>query len=354
MTFYEKLQLSPGVLREKIKHAKSEKKQWLWALFLRSFLILVFAIGYISLFSVLFGAENSYVGVGSFCMLLSLRFVNYGYHVVDSLVALFSVLSLFLVNSIILSSVSVGSYFLINLLSLLFILFLTTSFPEFGNGGVYAFSYILITSNGPHTIEQILPRVQAIYFAFVLCAFVFIYKQQKNNRNVRLHHLVKNYSLKNKTYTWQLRLALGITFSLTLGKILLVPREMWMGFASMSLLLPQTHFLLSRGIKRFLGVILGSSIFVFFLVFLPKEFVFLLGPVAGFLLGLTANYFWASVLNCFGALSAAYVLFGSFPAGVLRISNNFIGLLCALFIALLFKWWAEKGDKKEKQPVETM
>ncbi|MDT2784176.1 FUSC family protein [Enterococcus asini] len=347
MTLYQKMQLSPAVLRQHIRESfAQEKKQYVTALVLRSVLLLLFAIAYISIFTIFFGQKNSYVGVGSLCMLLSIRFVNYGYHIIDSLVALFFISSLYLINSFFLAGLPVILYFVVQLASLSFILLMTTTHPEYGNGGVYAFSYILITSNTVSGQHEILQRTGAVYLSFLFCGLVFLQKHSQANRTIRFHHICKGYSLHQTTYQWQLRLALGIAFALSIGKYLGIPRSMWMGFASMSLLLPQTHQVLSRGFSRMMGVTIGSVIFVLCLHLFPIEWVFLLGPLAGFCLGLTPHYGWASILNCFGALSAAYVLLGILPAGVIRIQNNFLGILCGLGIALLFQLLQRKSTKR--------
>ncbi|MGK4178796.1 FUSC family protein [Lapidilactobacillus dextrinicus] len=338
MTIYQQMQYNPTQLRQMIRQATGQAKHRLVvALVLRSFLILLFAIIYISLFSSLFGQSNSYVGVGSFCILLSLKFINYGYHIIDSVLALLTIFSIFLLNSFILTILPIWLYFVVNFSSLFVILLLTTTYPEFGNGGVYAFSYILITSNSMTTSGELTNRTLAIGLAAIFCMSVLIHKHHQANQSIRFHHILKNYSLKQRTYRWQLRLAIGITIALTLGQIMRVPRVMWMGYACMSILLPQEHQVVNRGLIRILGVVLGSTIFIICLHFLPSKLIFLLGPIAGLGLGLTGSYFWASVLNCFGALSAAYLLLGVAPAGILRISNNLIGLICGLVIALLFQ-----------------
>ncbi|WP_161870345.1 FUSC family protein [Enterococcus diestrammenae] len=350
MTLYQKMQLSPAVLRQHIRASVAqEKKQYVIALVLRSVLLLLFAIAYISIFTSLFGQKNSYVGVGSLCMLLSIRFVNYGYHIIDSLLALFLISSLYLINSFFLAGLPIILYFVVQLASLSFILLMTTTHPEYGNGGVYAFSYILITSNAVSGQHEILQRTGAVSLSLLFCGLVFLQKHSQADRSRRLHHICKGYSLKQATYQWQLRLALGIAFALTMGNYLAIPRSMWMGFASMSLLLPQTHHILSRGFSRMVGVTIGSVIFVLCLHLFLREWVFLLGPLAGFCLGLTPHYGWASILNCFGALSAAYVLLGILPAGVIRIQNNFLGILCGLGMALIFQLFQKKLTKSVGQ-----
>ncbi|MFR4287487.1 MAG: phosphopyruvate hydratase [Enterococcus italicus] len=169
MTLYQKMQLSPAVLRQHIRECfAQEKKQYVTALVLRSVLLLLFAIAYISIFTSLFGQKNSYVGVGSLCMLLSIRFVNYGYHIIDSLVALFFISSLYLINSFFLAGLPVILYFVVQLASLSFILLMTTTHPEYGNGGVHADSGIdvqefLITPVKRNSFRDGVEKVANIY-----------------------------------------------------------------------------------------------------------------------------------------------------------------------------------------------
>lgn len=176
---------------------------------------------------------------------------------------------------------------------------MTTTHPEYGNGGVYAFSYILITSNAVSGQHEILQRTGAVSLSLLFCGLVFLQKHSQADRSRRLHHICKGYSLKQATYQWQLRLALGIAFALTMGNYLAIPRSMWMGFASMSLLLPQTHHILSRGFSRMVGVTIGSVIFVLCLHLFLREWVFLLGPLAGFLSGVNASLWLGEYFELF-------------------------------------------------------
>lgn len=63
MTLYQKMQLSPAVLRQHIRESfAQEKKQYVTALVLRSVLLLLFAIAYISIFTSFFGQKNIFIG----------------------------------------------------------------------------------------------------------------------------------------------------------------------------------------------------------------------------------------------------------------------------------------------------
>lgn len=332
---YQLMQLDPGLLWQKIRIAQG-RETWrlLAALVLRDAALLAFAIVYIASFSILFGPSNSCVGVASFCMLLSARYVNYGYRIQDSLLALALILSSIGLMSAWLPHLPFGLAFVLNGLLLLVLLRLTASHPQFGNGGVYVFSYILVvyTKVAPAALPK---RWGALLLALLLCGAVLWHQNHTKDRQITLHQILKWPGLTDQVFRWQLRLALGVASVLWLGQFLGNGRARWLGFAGMSLLLPVTTNLKDRGLRRLAGVIVGSIAFTIAMAIVPTRWAFLIAPVTGFGLGLTPSYFWASCLNCFGALAMATTFFGVVPASGLRILNNGLGLLLAGVIAWL-------------------
>ncbi|WP_318766425.1 hypothetical protein [Lactiplantibacillus carotarum] len=170
LLIYQLMQLNPGTLRQKIRETSAgNRRQLISALFIRDAALLAFAVAYIGLFSLCFGADNGYVGVASFCILLSARFVNYDYNVRASLLTLVLVFGLMGLNGWLLPLLPAVGGFMINALSLLLILRLTSHQPLFGNGGVYTFAYLLVT-NMPASLGS---RWAALGVALIGCGLVF-------------------------------------------------------------------------------------------------------------------------------------------------------------------------------------
>ena len=90
MRFYDMLQLDPAVIKNNISEAESkkEKRRWVASLLVRDVLIVSFAVIFISAMTVIFGEENSSMAVVIFCILLSIRFIDFGYNVRHSLFSL--------------------------------------------------------------------------------------------------------------------------------------------------------------------------------------------------------------------------------------------------------------------------
>ncbi|ETY73031.1 FUSC family protein [Lactiplantibacillus fabifermentans] len=339
MQTYALMQLNPGMLRKKIHETHQWPQKWafIWALLLRDTALLSFAIAYIASFTLIFGAASSYVGVATFCMLLSFRFVSYNYNVYESLGALAGILSLTWVNSMWLPQLGPLAALVVNFSSLLVILRLTSDTPLLGNGGVYTFGYVLVTGM-PVGHAAAINRGWAFLAAFVICGWALWKHHRTTNQQVHVWWVFKFRGLHDATFRWQLRLATGVSAALLIGQLLNNGRAMWLGFASMSVLLPTTKLLRGRASLRFSGVVVGSLAFAGLLQIMPNSLIGILAPIAGLALGLTPSYFWASVFNCFGALTIAYTLFGIWPAVGLRLLNNGLGIICALIVAASLDW----------------
>jgi len=96
MGFYNDLQLDPFVIKQQIYQSNSPqtRKRLFLVLIVRSVLLVAFAILFISVINAVFGAENSYLAVVLFCMLLSLRFVHFGYRLNQAIISLAVILGI--------------------------------------------------------------------------------------------------------------------------------------------------------------------------------------------------------------------------------------------------------------------
>ena len=80
MKFYDILQLDPQVNKNLMRKSTEGKERFkhFSGMALRSVLIVLFAIVFISALTSLFGSENSPMAVAVFCILQGVRFVDFG------------------------------------------------------------------------------------------------------------------------------------------------------------------------------------------------------------------------------------------------------------------------------------
>lgn len=341
MRFYDALQLDPSCLKQKIRGADlpKERRKLLAAMTARSFLIVLFAIVVISPVSPVFGAENSPMAVAMFCILLGLRFVDFGYCIKDSLINLAVVFLLLLAAPVAAANSPLIFAALIHFTAFFIILFMTSDQPEMGNAGIYTFAYIYLSGN-PVTGSLLWKRALLTLVGYVLCAAILLMKHRKKNPTVRFRDMVAQFRLSNKKTQWQIQLALGVGVILALGSFFNLARMMWAAFACGSILgcysatITETR---ERFIQRMIGTLAGSLIFLVVYPLIPEALRPLLGPMGGICLGFCTDYRYKTASNCIGALFMATSIYGLQGSVFLRVMNNLLGVIFGFTFWLLYQ-----------------
>lgn len=301
----------------------------------RSVLIVLFAIIFISALTYFFGSDNSSMAVVLYCMLLAVRFVDFGYCVRESIIALAGILLLLLFSPVIATVASPIVGFLIHFFSFFAILLLSADQPEMGNGSLYSFAYIFLSGN-PVYGSSLYQRFLMTMVGFVICAAVFYQKHAQKHQKLNVWNHLKKIDITQHKYQWMVRFALGISLLLTIGSYFQIRRFMWAGFACAALLSDHSEdpLLRERFWQRLLGVIYGSLTFYVIYNVLPSEYYFLIGPLGGLCLGFCSEYQYKTLLNSLGALLVASSVYGMQQAIYLRIGDTILGI----FFALIFYW----------------
>lgn len=346
MRFYDILQLDAQANKNLMNNSSenSDKKKLRIGIFCRSFLLVLFAVLFITTLTTLFGSENTPMAVVIFCILLGVRFVDFGYCIKDEMLTLCLVFLILLVSPVISATVFPLFGFVINLISLFTIFFFTCDKPEMGNGGLFSFAYIYLFGN-PVYDEVLIQRFFLTLTGFVICGIVFYFKHKDKNTEIRLSEKVKQLRTKDFKFQWLLKLSVGISGMLFLGVTLNIDRVMWAGFACASLLSIYSPCpkLKERVLQRIIGVIIGVIIFFVIYSLLPTEFHGIIGIFGGFILGFCIEYQHKTAMNCLGALLIASETYGLHYSIFLRITNTIIGLI----FGFAFLYVCEKSISKK-------
>lgn len=352
-TFYQLLQMDARGLWAAIHAAPAsrDKARLGFAMALRSILLVAFAILFIGVLTQLFGQDNTGLVVAGFCILLGIKHVPYGFHAADSVIALGLVIGAMILSGTITlvdnSLLSLITNFILVTLILVFV----ANDPPMGNAGLYIFGYLFV-SQTPVTGADLTSRCILGLIIWIICSAVLVHKHHSKFSDIRLRDLIEDFSLKNPTSIWQLRLAVGVACVLLIGDLLGVPRGVWLGYACMSVLLPygeEKGSSLKRAGLRLSGVVIGSTLFYLFSWFVPTEYRFLFGPLAGICIGFSNKYIVDSALNCFGALLLAESVYGMGGSAILRIWDNLLGVVFAVVFTALFSYLADRTLTKTKE-----
>ncbi len=341
MGFYNALQLDPGFLKQKIRTAEQpkERHKLMIALVVRSFLVVLFAVIMISPVAGIFGAENSAMAVALLCILLGIRFVDFGYCIRDSLINLAIAFFLLLAAPSFAATVHPLLAVPIHVCAFFVILFMTSQKPEMGNAGLYTFAYIYLSGN-PVSGELFRNRAILTLIGYAICGSILFAKHRKKNANTSFLSTVKKARISDPVLQWQLQLALGIGILLSMGSLLGLKRTMWAGYACGSVL--GCYAVSSDGVKerfsqRMIGTLAGSAIFFVIYSVIPENMQPMLGMVGGFCLGLCSDYRFKTACNCLGALMIASSIYGMHQSVLLRVMNNLIGVVFACIFLYLFR-----------------
>lgn len=337
MTFYQKMQLSTAECKRNIResHTPKEKYKNVCVLIAKDISCVAFAILFVSVFTLLFGSANSNAAVVIFCILLTTRFVHYGYRMQDNLrnmAIIYLIFALFPTVAIIFPPIL--RYF-IHFFALITILVMACDEPQMGNCGLYGFCYVFLTG-APVSGRDFYLRVIEMLVGYLLCALILYHNHQKKEIKRTFQDVLKEGGLHNKKFCWQLRIALGVSTCMLIADLMHLPRTMWVGLACVSVMSPYTDDTKSRAKNRILGILIGSALFFVLHPLWPQSLIHFFGPLSGLCVGICATYRWSTVFNCFGALLSATTLYGLYQAVPLRIFNNIFGCLYGVFFAWIF------------------
>ena len=350
MRFYDGLQLDPADIKKNIKNCET-KEEKLWfkkVLVVRAVLITLFSVGFISLFAALFGSENSPMAVVIFCILLCARFVDYDYSVRDSLINMGIIFCILLVCPLVVQAVAPGTGLLVNFISIMAILVMSSEKPEMGNGGLYLFGYIFLTG-GMVDMEGFINRSFMTLAGFIICAVVFYKKHSHKEYEKKFSHVLSNLFTLDRTRKWQYATAIGISMCYFAGEMLGINRLMWAGFACSSVMcgyLGDIKALHKKAMDRVIGVVTGTLLFFLIYPYMPSAGAVMLGPVSGFCLGFCGEYRTKTIFNCFGALLVATQIFGMETSMMMRVANNVLGVILAVAFVITGRFIYSHREKR--------
>ena len=320
MTFYQELQLSSTGSKQLIRNTtdKKEKRRHILIYNFKVYLVMAFCFAVVTLYSMIFGSDNSVAGVVFLLALLVLRQADFGIRTHHGLLCILGIFTILIVGPRVSNMVSPWSAFAIKLMVL------GCHNVIMYNHSTFVLGYLLLQGYDVSGRSYYL-RVIGLLIGMLICMAVF-YKNQ-HNRPYRRHFLdiFREFNIRSARNWWYIKLTLVVSTALLIFSLLELPRAMWAGIACMSVCLPFSSDIIERAKKRGPYNIAGCLIFIVLYYALPAELHPYIGIIGGIGVGYSAGYAWQTVFNTFGALSIAAGLFGVAGAVALRIGANVFG-----------------------------
>ena len=337
MTFYQELQLNQAGSKQLIRNANTLKEKFYHiAVYLfKLFITMVFCMAVVIGYSILFGNDNSIVGVVVLLCVMVFRNVDLDFdtsHALPTLMIIFAIMAFgpHLANT---SPLFIG--LLINLVCIGALVFLGCHNVMMFNHSTLVLGYLLLHE---YDVSGILYTKRLIGMAIgaLITGMIYYRNHRKKSYTKTFHHLIQEYDLRSSRTQWQLCLTLGVSSVLFLAKWFHLPKVVWVGIATMSILTPFTEDMKPRAKQRIPGNIVGGILCFIIYNYCPSFIYNNIGILGGIGVGLSVTYGWQSIFNTFGSIPAAAGFLGLPGAIFYRIFNNVLGIIYGLAFHKIF------------------
>lgn len=333
MTFYQELQLNQAGSKDLVRQAakgKARRRHLLIYLF-KILLTMVFCVSFVTVYGMVFGAENNIVGVVVLLCLMVFRQVDLGLalpHALAALGAIFAVLALvpWLANL-----AGPAAELALHVAGLGVILLLGCHNVGMGNQLTLVLGYLLLY--GYEVPEGAVGgRLLAVAVGCLLTLAVYARNHRAEPYQETIFSALGAFDWKQRRSRWQVKFVLAVSTALVLAGLLHIPRPMWVGIAVMSVLLPNSQAIAGRVRGRILGNLAGGLVFAAVYFLLPASLHPFIGVLGGIGVGLSATYAWQAVFNSLGAMAIMVGVLGLPGAIFFRVCNNTFGALYGLAV----------------------
>lgn len=347
MTFYQELQLNQAGSKQVLKQSKTrkEKAYHMFVYALKIALTLVFCVAFVTLYSMVFGSDNSIVGVVVLLSVMAFRFADFGIHAPHAVSSLMVIWAIMTFGPRLANAGNLITELFVNVVCIFILMLLGCHNVVMCNQSTLLLGYLLLYGYDVSGKAYLL-RVAGMLLGGIMTGVVFYRNHKHLEYKRKLHHIFEEFNLTSSRTRWQICVTLGVSSAILLAGLLDIPRTMWIGIAAMSVLVPFRDDIKGRVKGRIPGNIMGGATFLLLYFILPESMYEYIGVLGGIGVGLSASYGWQAVFNSWGAISIAMTFLGVGGAIFFRIFNNIFGALYAALFDRVFskavEWICER------------
>lgn len=310
-----------------------KNKKLSFKLLFGNLILIIGIIIFVSLFSKIFGVENSLLGVGVVTAILMCGVIDLDLQIKDAILVI--IVSLIIMGfSAYLSRLNPLLGIFINFTTIFFTIYIVTNRMDTKTFLPFILSYVFLEGN-PVTIDKLPIRVVATFIGGILIALAY-YITHKNQQKFAYNSLLeqlKSISKNSLQFNFVLRMAVGVTVAMFMGNYFSFEKSMWISITVMSLTQPHLHETKERIKYRVGGTILGALIFVVLFNFLvPKSLTTYALLFLSYIYTFIKEYKVQIVFITMNSLGAAMVLYDMSVSVPMRISFILVGTVIAFIV----------------------
>ncbi len=337
MTFYQELQLGQAGSKNMIRNSTTKKEKWYHTMvyLLKIIITMAFCFGFVTVYSLVFGAENSIVGVVVLLCLLVFKNADLGIHTGEATAMLAVFFGLMAAAPHLANQAGSLGGLLIHIVSLSVLMLFGCHNPFMFNQSTLVLGYLLLYGYDVSG-KSLQMRWIGLAVGGALTCLVFYRNHAKQTYKRGIKDIIREVRIDSARTRWQMCQVLCVSLVVFLAEICKMPRAMWAGIAAMSVILPFAADMKKRVWGRMIGNIAGVCCFLALYYLLPPSIYAYIGIIGGIGVGFSVKYGWQAVFNTFGALAIAAETYGLSEAIGLRVIQNIFGALFALVFCFAF------------------
>ena len=339
MTIYQELQLNQAGSKQLVKNSSTAKEKVRHSLIylFKIAVTLAFCVAFVGAFSILFGSENSIVGVVVLLCVMVFRNADLSVGTGESVGILGLFFAIMIFGPQAAHHFGIFPGFLINAASILMIMFLGCYNPLMSNQSTLVLGYLLLYGYevSGHAYRM---RMFALLIGAFMTVLVFYRNHKKRVYKRRVKNIFEDFHFDSLRGRWQICMAVSVPLVMMVSEYMKLPRSMWAGIAAMSVTALFLGDVKTKVKGRIIGNIAGALCFLVLYFVLPESIYSNIGIIGGIGVGLSVTYGWQAVFNTFGALAVATEMFGLSTALFLRVFQNVYGAVFALILFAAFNW----------------
>ncbi len=295
--------------------------------------LLIKIIIFVSLFSKIFGDENSLLGVGVITAILMCGFIDTEICIKDSVLTI--AVSLIIMGiSAYLSRLNPFTGIVVNITTIFFIIYIFGNRIDKKTFVPFILCYVFLEGN-PVTLEKLPLRIAATVVGGILIAIAYYlaHKKELNVANNSLYKQLTSIQKDTLQYNFALRMAVGVALAMFVGDYFSLEKSMWISVTAMSLTQPHLHQTKERIKYRVFGTVLGSVFFVvLFKLLVPESINTYALLFLSYIYTFIKEYKVQIVFVTINSLGAAMILYDMYVSVPMRISFILVGAIIAFIV----------------------
>lgn len=322
-------------------------------LMINKLILLIIIIAFVNMFSFLFGTENTLTGVTVITGALMFKDIDLGYNVKESVFITIGLFTFIGIVTYLTSQVGILIGILINLISVFMVIYITSENLQTKVFLPFILLYVFLDGT-PIDETQAIMRVVASFIGGVIMAltlYISHYKKQISKKSIKEDLCKENIDFSSERFRFSVKMAIGISIAILIGRVLNTQKAMWITIAVMSLTQPQHEDSKQRMKERLISTILGAIAFVIlFKVLVPQKYFTFVTLSLGYIYTFIYEYKIKMFFVAINALVASMFIFNTPTSIVLRIGFLAIGI-CVVYIISKGEEVISKIKEKEQSAI---